>query len=241
MIAPPAALALLSTTFTEPKERSTLSRCSAASRDPGGPPWACCSAGCSPTISVGAQHCSSMSLSALWHSSGAATLITRPPKVLDRPNLDVPGTLIASAGLCVIVYGFAGAESHPPWSAPNTWAVLAGGVLLIAIFMWWQTRARHPLLPPPEVIRDRTRGGGANLAIFIGSIGLFGTFLFLNYYLQETLHYSPIATGLAFLPMVVAVAVTGGVCTTQLYPPRFGARPPRSSSACSPPPPPCSG
>ncbi|QYL20226.1 MFS transporter [Mycolicibacterium pallens] len=220
MIAP-AALALLSTTFTEPKERST------AFAVFGG----ISGSGAALGMLLGGMLTNYLS----WRSTlfvnvaiglvallGAATLITRPPKVLDRPNLDVPGTLIASAGLCVIVYGFAGAESHP-WSAPNTWAVLAGGVLLIAIFMWWQTRARHPLLPP-EVIRDRTRGG-ANLAIFIGSIGLFGTFLFLNYYLQETLHYSPIATGLAFLPMVVAVAVTGGVCTTQLYP-RFGARPP---------------
>lgn len=218
MIAP-AALALLSTTFTQPKERAT------AFAVFGG----ISGSGAALGMLLGGVLTNYLS----WRSTlfvnvgiglvaliGALIVIARPPKVLDQPSLDVPGTLIASAGLCVIVYGFSHAESHP-WSVPDTWAFLAGGVLLIAIFVWWQTRARHPLLPP-EVILDRTRGG-ANLAIFIGSIGLFGAFLFLNYYLQEALHYSPIATGLAFLPMVATVAVTGGVCTTQLYP-RLGAR-----------------
>jgi hypothetical protein len=134
----------------------------------------------------------------------------------------VVGTLTASTGLFAVVYGFSNAESHP-WTAPNTWAYLAGGVVLIAAFLWWQTRAAHPLLPL-DVIIDQTRGG-ANLAIFIGGIGLFGTFLFLNYYLQETLHYSPITTGLGFLPMVATLAITGSLCTTQLYP-RLGARAP---------------
>jgi hypothetical protein len=95
-------------------------------------------------------------------------------------------------------------------------------VLLLAAFAWWQTRAVHPLLPL-RVILDRTRGG-ASLAIFIGGIGLFGAFLFLNYYMQEILRYSPISTGLAFLPMVATLVIAGGVCTTQLYP-RFGAKP----------------
>ncbi|GAA5167997.1 hypothetical protein GCM10023214_43130 [Amycolatopsis dongchuanensis] len=62
-----------------------------------------------------------------------------------------------------------------------------------------------------------------HLAIFIGGIGLFGEFLFLNYYMQQSLRYSPAMTGVAFLPMVATLVIAGGACTTQLYP-RFGAR-----------------
>ena len=220
MIAP-AALALLSTTFTQAKERA------AAFAVFGG----VSGSGAAVGMLLGGVLTNYLS----WRSTlfvnvgisliaftGTATLIARPPKILDRPTLDVPGTLIASAGLLAIVYGFSNVESHPR-SAPNTWAFLAGGALLVAVFIWWQTRTAHPLLPP-HVIFNRTRGG-ANLAIFIGGIGLFGTFLFLNYYMQEILQYSPITTGVAFLPMVATLAVTGGVCTTQLYP-RVGANPP---------------
>ena len=227
MIAP-AALALLSTTFTQAKERAT------AFAVFGG----VSGSGAAIGMLLGGVLTNYLS----WRSTlfvnvgislaafvGTATLIARPPKTRDRATPDIPGTLIASAGLFTIVYGFSNVESHP-WSAPNTWAFLAGGVLLVAVFICWQTRTRNPVLPP-HVIFDRTRGG-ANLAIFIGGIGLFGTFLFLNYYMQENLQYSPITTGVAFLPMVATLALTGGVCTTQLYP-RVGATP-LVSWACSP-------
>ncbi|MFC4948830.1 MFS transporter [Pseudonocardia sp. GCM10023141] len=151
---------------------------------------------------------------------GAAALIPRQSRGGDRPQLDIPGTLIVSAGLFAIVYGFAGVESHP-WSASSTWGFLAGGAVLIAVFGWWQRRTAHPLLPL-RVILDRTRGG-AHLAIFIGGIGLFGAFLFLTFFLQGVLHYSPVMTGIAFLPMVATLVIAGGVCTTQVHP-RFGAR-----------------
>jgi EmrB/QacA subfamily drug resistance transporter len=151
---------------------------------------------------------------------GTATLVPHQTESDERPKLDIPGTVIASAGLFSVVYGFANVESHP-WSAPSTWGFLAAGIVLVGLFAWWQSRAEHPLLPL-RVILDRTRGG-SNLAILIGGIGLFGAFLFLNYYLQEILHYSPVVTGAAFLPMVVGIVIGGGVSTTRLYP-RFGAR-----------------
>jgi MFS family permease len=90
------------------------------------------------------------------------------------------------------------------------------------VFTWWQTRAKHPLLPL-RVILERNRGG-SYLAMFITGAGMFGVFLFLNYYLQEILRYSPVLTGVAFLPMVAALMITATVSTTQLYP-RVGAKP----------------
>jgi hypothetical protein len=128
--------------------------------------------------------------------------------------------VLVSAGLFGIVYGFSNAESHA-WSAPSTWGFLAGGVVLIAAFAWWQTRASHALLPL-RVLLDRTRGGSF-LAMFVTGIGMFGVFLFLNYYLQENLRYSPVMTGVAFLPMVGALMFSATICTTQLYP-RIGAK-----------------
>jgi len=215
----PAALSLLSTTFTEAKERAT------AFAVFGG------IAGSGAAIGMLLGGVLTEYLNWRWTLfvnvaisviaiAGAATLIPRHPRTDDRPSLDIPGTVLVSAGLFGIVYGFANAESHP-WSAPGTWGFLAGGVVLMAIFTWWQTRARHPLLPL-RVILERNRGG-SYLAMFLTGIGMFGVFLFLNYYLQVILRYSPVMTGLAFLPMVAILMVSATISTTQLYP-KVGAK-----------------
>jgi MFS family permease len=89
-------------------------------------------------------------------------------------------------------------------------------------FAWWQGQAAHPLLPP-RVVLDRNRGG-AYLSMLIGTAGLFGIFLFLTYYLQQTLGYSPLVTGLVFLPMSVGLIVAANLATIVLMP-RFGPKP----------------
>jgi len=215
----PAALSLLSTTFTEAKERAT------AFAVFGG------IAGSGAAIGMLLGGVLTEYLNWRWTLfvnvaisviaiAGAATLIPRQRKAENRPRLDLPGTLLVSAGLFGIVYGFSNAESHA-WSAPSTWGFLAGGIVLIALFAWWQTRASHPLMPL-RVILERNRGGSF-LAMFITGIGMFGVFLFLNYYLQENLKYSPVMTGVAFLPMVAVLMFSATICTTQLYP-RIGAK-----------------
>src|SRR5262249_50249438 len=80
----------------------------------------------------------------------------------------------------------------------------------------------HPLLPLWVVV-NRFRGG-AYLAIGLSSIGVFGIFLFLTYYLQLTLAYSPVRSGLAFLPMVAAIIVASTTSSGVLMP-RVGPRP----------------
>ena len=86
----------------------------------------------------------------------------------------------------------------------------------------WQGRAAHPLLPP-RVVLDRNRGG-AYASMLIASAGLFGIFLFLTYYLQQTLGYSPLVTGVAFLPLSAGLILAANLSTTVLMP-RFGPRP----------------
>ncbi|WP_155054145.1 MFS transporter [Streptomyces blattellae] len=135
-------------------------------------------------------------------------------------KLDVPGTILVAGGLFSLVYGFSNAETHD-WSSPQTWGFLvAGGVLLVA-FTWWQTRASHPLLPL-RILLDRDRAASF-LAVLITGAGMFGVFLFLTYYLQLNLGFSPTKTGVAFLPMVAALMVSAQVGTTVLIP-RIGPK-----------------
>ncbi|HEX9527097.1 MAG TPA: MFS transporter, partial [Streptosporangiaceae bacterium] len=125
-----------------------------------------------------------------------------------------------SAVFC-LVYGFSNAATHS-WHAPSTYGFLAAGVALGVAFALWQGRAAHPLLPP-RVVLDRNRGG-AYASMLIGTAGLFGILLFLTYYLQQTLGYSPLVTGVAFLPMSGGLIVMANLSTTVLMP-RFGPKP----------------
>ena len=97
--------------------------------------------------------------------------------------------------------------------------LLAAGVVLLAAFVLVERRVQHPLLPL-RIILNRFRGG-AYLAIGLSAIGVFGIFLFLTYYLQLTLAYSPVKSGLAFLPMIVTIVVASTTSSGVLMP-RFG-------------------
>jgi EmrB/QacA subfamily drug resistance transporter len=138
-----------------------------------------------------------------------------------RSRIDVPGALTASAGLFALVYGFSNAESHG-WGSPVTLAGLAVAAALLATFIAVERRSEHPLLPL-RVVADRARGGGF-LALAIVGAGMFGVFLFLTFYMQQTLGFSPLVSGLAFLPMMAVIMPAGAIGQTRLLP-RFGPRP----------------
>jgi EmrB/QacA subfamily drug resistance transporter len=159
-------------------------------------------------------------LLALPTAAGLAILLPNRP-VTTRPHLDIPGTLTASAGLAALVYGFSHAQSSG-WSSSLTIACLAGSVLLLAAFVAIERRSSNPLLPL-RVLNDRNRSG-SYLAVLLVGIGLFGIFLLLTYYLQRLLGYSPVKTGLAFLPMVAANILTSTTTSTVLLG-RVGPRP----------------
>lgn len=151
---------------------------------------------------------------------GGVLLIERTAR--DRnARLDVPGVLLVSSGLFCVVYGFANAESHA-WSSPATWGFLAAGVSLLVLFTWWQTKAAHPLLPL-RILLDRNRGA-SYACLLVTAVGTFGIFLFLTYYLEQSLGYSAVLTGLAFMPMVASLMVGAAVSNNALVP-RFGLKP----------------
>ncbi|MEU3500508.1 MFS transporter [Streptomyces hundungensis] len=215
----PAALSLLTTTFTDPKERAKAFGIYGAVAGTGGAVGLLL--GGILTEYLDWRWCLYVNLLFAALAFLGALRLLHPGAPSDRPKLDIPGTVLVSAGLFCIVYGFSNAETHA-WSSAQTWGFLVvGGVLLIA-FAWWQTRAKHPLLPL-RVVLDRDRGA-SYLAMFISGAGMFGVFLFLTYYLQQILHYSPVKTGLAFLPMVFAMIVSSVVAQNKLVP-RLGAKP----------------
>jgi EmrB/QacA subfamily drug resistance transporter len=138
-----------------------------------------------------------------------------------RPKIDIPGVLVASGGLFGLVYGFSNAETHS-WSAPGTIIALAISVVLLTAFVMIERRTQEPLLPL-HVVWDRARGG-AYLSIALAGSGVFGVFLFLTYYMQQNLGFSPLTTGLAFLPMTGTIVVTATTVQTRVLQ-RTGAKP----------------
>ncbi|WP_066516565.1 MFS transporter [Curtobacterium ammoniigenes] len=150
---------------------------------------------------------------------GALVFMVRPPRA-ERPRIDIAGVLTITAGLVGIVYGFSNAETNG-WSDVWTIVTLAAGVVLIVAFVIIETRVAHPLLPM-RVVLDRDRGGSL-IAIGLVAIGMFGIFLFLTYYLEETLGFSALTTGLAFLPMPLSIMVSATQIGGRLLP-RIGPK-----------------
>jgi EmrB/QacA subfamily drug resistance transporter len=214
----PAALSLLSTTFTAAGERARAFALYGAISGGGGAIGLIL--GGTLTEYLSWRWCLYVNVAiAVPVAISAVRLLERDERAVDA-HLDVPGALTVSGGLFGLVYGFAHAETGG-WSAPLTLVPLAAGVLLLAAFVGIEQSVERPLLPL-RVLADRLRGSSM-LSILISGASLFAVFLFLTYYLQETLGYSPVRTGLAFLPMIVALAGTAQVSNRLLI--RVGPRP----------------
>ncbi|WP_049580721.1 MFS transporter [Streptomyces sp. SBT349] len=152
---------------------------------------------------------------------GALLYIREPRDAHGRPPLDVPGLLLGTLGLVALVYGFARAEQED-WTESVTVGMFVSSAVLLTLFVVVEARVKNPLLPL-RVVTDRNRGG-AYASLGLAIIAMFGLFLFLTYYLQIVRGYSPVETGLAFLPMVVGMIVgstqIGALLVTRV-PPRL--------------------
>ncbi|WP_432524525.1 MFS transporter [Kineococcus sp. SYSU DK006] len=215
----PAALSLLTTTFTEPAARTRAFGIFGGVSGAGGGIGLLLGGLLTEHLSWRWCLYINVVLAVVAVAAGAVLLEHRRPG--HRPPLDWPGVATAVLGLVGVVYGLANAEVDG-WSAPGTWGFLVAGVLLLAAFCLLQSRVAHPLLPL-RVVVDRNRGGSL-LAMAVTGAGMFGIFLFLTYYLTGTLGYSPVQTGLGFLPMIAAISVAAGVVGSALLP-RVGPRP----------------
>jgi MFS family permease len=136
-----------------------------------------------------------------------------------RSRYDLPGAFLSTLGMVGLVYGFTEASSHG-WTAPLTLAILAISVAFIVAFVVVEARSSNPLLPL-RVVMDRNRGGSYLATLFVG-MGLMGAFLFLTFYMQQTLHYSALRTGFSYLPFSLGVIVGAALATQAVS--RFSPR-----------------
>ncbi|MFD4355514.1 MFS transporter [Nocardia sp. NPDC058518] len=157
---------------------------------------------------------------ALIAVAGAVAVIARDIPVPRTGGYDLPGAVTVTFGLVSIVYGFSRAAEHG-WLAGSTLGLLGAGSALLVAFVLIEARSANPLLPlriPGEINR-----GGALLAALLIPIAMFAMFLFLSFYYQNTLGYSPLKAGIAFLPFPVGIGIAAGITSSLM--PKFGPRP----------------
>jgi EmrB/QacA subfamily drug resistance transporter len=150
----------------------------------------------------------------------AAVVVVRESRAEGKPRYDIPGVITSTLGLVALVYGFTKANENG-WSASSTIVLLGVAAVLLAAFVIIEKNTAEPLLPP-RVFTERNRAGAFLVSLLIG-LSLFGMFLFLVYYMQGTLHYSALRSGLAFLPFSGGIVVAAALASTLL--PRIGPRP----------------
>jgi EmrB/QacA subfamily drug resistance transporter len=215
----PAALSLLTTTFTEPGERNRAFGIYSAIAGSGASVGLLLGGVLTQTLDW--RYCMYVNLIFAVVAVAGALVLLHNQRPAIRPKIDLPGTAAVSSGLFAIVFGFSHAQTTS-WTNHLTIGSLITGVLLLAAFVAIEARSDHPLLPL-RVIRDRNRGASF-LSIGISGAALFAVFLFLTYFLQQNLGYSPITTGLAFIPMTATIMVTAVIGNTRLRA-RYGSRP----------------
>jgi EmrB/QacA subfamily drug resistance transporter len=213
----PAALSLLTVTFTEPHERARAF----------GVYGAIAGSGAAIGLILGGL----LTEYASWRwtllinvpialvTAVLATFEIAESRAEGNRRYDLPGAVTVTAGLFALVYGFTRAASDG-WGASVTLTLLAIAAVLITAFVIIEMRTTHPLLPL-RVVVDRNRGGSFLASLLVG-IALFGTFLFLTYYLQGTLHYSALKSGFAFLPFSGGIIAAATLASVLL--PRVGPR-----------------
>ena len=215
----PSALSLLTTKFTDPRDRAKAFGIYGAIATAGGAVGLLIGGALTEYLSWRWTLYVNLIFAGVAFIGGVLLLDRQVSSV--KSHLDVPGVLLSSGGLFCLVYGFSNAATHS-WHTPSTWGFLLGGLALLVAFASWMGRTAHPLLPP-RVVLSRNRGG-AYVSMFVASLCLFATLFFLTYYLQRTLGYSPLVTGIAFLPISVGLAGAANLSTIVLMP-SVGPRP----------------
>jgi EmrB/QacA subfamily drug resistance transporter len=155
---------------------------------------------------------------------GLAAVILAPRHVPEPERhparLDLPGALTATTGVAAVVYALIHAATEG-WSSTTTRLTLAAGIVLIVAFLIIEARTRQPLLPLP-LFADRNRAA-AFANFFFGPAAMMSTFFFLTQFLQDVRGFSALATGFAFLPMAAGMFGMTRVIPRLLS--RFGPKP----------------
>src|SRR6202012_800654 len=160
-------------------------------------------------------------------------LVLLAPRVIGesertRGKFDLPGAITGSLGLGALVYGlseaattFSNGQAIGHWGSTKVIVSLVAAVVLLGAFAFIEARSRHALVPP-RVLASRDRTAAYLISLCIGT-AIFGMFFFMTIFVQEVWHYSPVRSGIAYLPMV-GLIVVGAALSSQLVA-RIGARP----------------
>jgi EmrB/QacA subfamily drug resistance transporter len=214
----PTALSLLATTFTEPKERAKAFAVYGAIAGSGAAAGMLLGGVLTQYLSW--RWCLYVNIPIAVVAGIGGWLVLRDSPATAKPRFDVLGVVLAAAGLVALVYGCTVAASQG-WRSTEVVTLLAASIVLLALFVAWEARAANPLLPL-HIVLDRNRGG-AYLTVALTIAGMLGAFLFLTYYLQVVLRFTPVQAGLAFLPITLASQVGSWVIAARLMP-RLPAR-----------------
>jgi EmrB/QacA subfamily drug resistance transporter len=209
----PTALSLLAITFTEPKERAKAFAVYGAIAGSGAA--AGMLLGGVLTQYLTWRWCLYVNIPIALVAGIGGWRVLQDSRAAAKPRFDVLGVVLAAGGLFSLVYGCTLVVSQG-WRSTEVVTLLAASVALLAIFVAWEARSTSPLLPL-HIVLDRNRGG-AYLTVALGIAGMFGAFLFLTYYLQVVLRFTPLQAGLAFLPMTVASQAGSWMIAARLMP-----------------------
>ena len=128
----------------------------------------------------------------------------------DAPRLDWAGVILSICGLFSLVYGIikAGEKS---WTEGSVLISLCIGIIILAMFVWWEKRSDHPMLPI-RFFRNMSFTG-ADMAMAVGSFSTGALLFFVSQYFQSVQGYSPLEAALRLLPMAVILMLTSLVAT----------------------------
>jgi EmrB/QacA subfamily drug resistance transporter len=215
----PAALSILTTTFSEPRDRvkaigvwsGTIPLASAVGVLLGGllsqgPGWRWVFFVNVPVTAI--------------VIGSAFRLLERDDKKVALANFDAVGAVLSTAGMLLLVYALVNAP-EVGWGSVRTIAELAGAALLLTSFVANEQRSHNPLVPlsifriPGIAAADATQ--------VIAQAGFYSLFFFVTLYLQNVLRLTPIEAGAAYLPVTAAVGMSSGLATKLVA--RIGARP----------------
>ena len=154
-----------------------------------------------------------------------AALVVLPASAPRPGRFDLAGAVTGTGGVAALVYGLSNAATSPDgtshWGDASVLATLAAGVVLLAAFAVIEARSRHALMPV-RLLRSRDRSGAILMMLAVGTI-VSGVFFFVTLFAQDIWGYSPLRTGLAFLPLTVTLLI--GTAAAARLVPRLGARP----------------
>jgi MFS family permease len=152
--------------------------------------------------------------------AGILKYVPSQQEVVSETHLDLPGAALVTGGLIALVYALT-LVSQVGWSDKSTLMTLGASVILLAAFLFNETRVKHPLMPL-TIFRSRNVSGG-NLVMLPVVAGAIGLFFFISLYIQNVLHYSPSLSGLSFLPLPIIIGIISLQAPRLLN--RFGFKP----------------